>query len=446
MKVFAMTRPWLNFFLIALFCASVFALAPAVVLAKPSAARMTPVVRAAENVSPAVVNIISAHSERPSSLELFFDSGFDPYGRGAQRKRVSLGSGIIVDGEAGLVLTNAHVISDGDEIMIRLRDGREFPAKIIGIEGDFDLAVLKITDAPNLPSAPLGDSSDLMPGETVIAIGNPFGFAHTVTTGVISALDRSIRASSGMLTDLIQTDAAINPGNSGGPLLNIEGSLIGVNTAIDARGEGIGFAIPINKAKRVLDGILGRGGVEPLWLGLSGEDVTPRVASALGLKSPEGLIVTGVTPGTPAAKAGIKPGDVILSLNSARVRDRRDYVGALRNQTGEQTLVAEYLRDGKTARVSLIPAKFDAAIAAKLMERRWGLTVRDNGRAVVVSGARKDSPASFLRKGDVILGVAGERVKSLKDFNRAFHHERMARQVVLLVERNGQTYYARLVI
>lgn len=411
---------------------------------KPSAARMTPAVRVAENVGPAVVNIISAHSERPSPMELFFDPGFSPFNRSGPRKRVSLGSGVIVDGKRGLVLTNAHVIADGDEIIARLRDGGEYPAKIIGVEPDFDLAVLEIKGAPELPSAALGDSSDLMPGETVIAIGNPFGFAHTVTMGVVSALDRSIRAQGGMLTDLIQTDAAINPGNSGGPLLNIDGALIGINTAIDARGEGIGFAIPVNKAKRVLDDILGRGHVEPLWLGVIGEDATPRVASALGLKSPSGLIVTSVAPGSPAAAGGLKPGDVILSLNSATIRDRRDYVGTLRNQTGGGKIVVEYWRDGSPARVVLTPVPFDDKTAAQLLERRWGFTAREKNGVLSVDSVRKDGPASFLRKGDVILGVAGERVANRENFLRAFRHERMARQVVLLIERDGSAYYARL--
>ena len=168
------------------------------------------------------------------------------------------GSGVIVDGKRGLVLTNAHVIAGGDEVMIHLQDGRQFPAVVKGAEPDFDLAVLEIQGPHDLPAVPLGDSSDLMPGETVIAIGNPFGFNHTVTTGVVSALGRTIRSESGVFTDLVQTDAAINPGNSGGPLLNLEGRLVGINTAVHARGEGIGFAIPVNKARRVMDDLVGQ--------------------------------------------------------------------------------------------------------------------------------------------------------------------------------------------
>lgn len=410
---------------------------------QPSSTRQTPVVRAVKAIAPAVVNITSSRVERSrlSPIDLFF--GDDPL---ARRKRVSLGSGIIVNGAKGLVLTNAHVISGSDEIMVHLQDGREFPARIKGMEPDFDIAVLEIPGAPALPSVPLGDSSDLMPGETVIAIGNPFGFTHTVTTGVISALNRSIRGSNGLLTDLIQTDAAINPGNSGGPLLNIEGSLIGINTAIDARGEGIGFAIPANKARRVLDGMIRHGKVEPLWFGVNGADIDPRMAQALGLREAAGMLVVEVHPGTPAQKAGIKPGDAILGINDARLRDRRDYVNALRNQTSGNPVTLNMLSDGQRKNVKLQPAPFDDKKARALMEKNWGLTVKENGSRIVVNSARPQGAASFLRKGDVIRAVGDEEVRSLADLLQAFRHVRMNSQIILLIERNGRAYYARLVL
>ena len=312
----------------------------------PDSPRMTPVVRAVQAVAPAVVNITSTHiieGQRVSPLERFFGPGFSPGfpgfdgfpgARPGRQKRVSLGSGVIVDGPKGLVLTNAHVIAGGDEVMVHLLDGREFPATVKGAEPDFDIAVLEIKGARDLPAVRLGDSADIMPGETVIAIGNPFGFNHTVTTGVVSALGRTIRNDGGVFTDLIQTDAAINPGNSGGPLLNIEGGLIGINTAVDARAEGIGFAIPINKARRVMADLMGQGRVAPLWLGLMAEDLDSRMAMALGLREARGVLVGAVFEGTPAAKAGITPGDIIESINATPVRDRRDYINVLRNQTG----------------------------------------------------------------------------------------------------------------
>lgn len=411
--------------------------------------RVTPVVRAVRAIAPAVVNITSSRLERASPLENFFGPGFDPFGfgqQGGKRKRVSLGSGIIVDGHKGLVLTNAHVIAGGDEIRIHLQDGREFPAKIRGMEPDFDIAVLQISGAPPLPAVPLGDSSDLMPGETVIAIGNPFGFNHTVTTGVISALNRSIRHAGGMLTDLIQTDAAINPGNSGGPLLNIDGSLIGINTAIDARGEGIGFAIPANKARRVMDGLMRHGSVDPLWFGILAEDVDQRTANALGLREPGGIFISHVFEGTPAKKADLRPGDVIKKVNAASLRDRADYIGALRNQTAGDVVALEVWRDGRRLEARIVPERFDDAKAAKLMESRWGFSLKDGKAGPVVVYARKDGPAAFLRKGDLLRGIGEEPVKNLKDAISAFRHERLARQVIMLIRRDGNDYYARLVI
>lgn len=410
---------------------------------QPSSMRLTPVVRAVKAIAPAVVNITSSRLERSrlSPIDMFF--GDEPL---ARRKRVSLGSGIIVNGAKGLVLTNAHVISGSDEIMVHLQDGREFPARIKGMEPDYDIAVLEIPGAPALPSVPLGDSSDLMPGETVIAIGNPFGFTHTVTTGVISALNRSIRGANGLLTDLIQTDAAINPGNSGGPLLNIEGNLIGINTAIDARGEGIGFAIPVNKARRVLDGMIRHGKVEPLWFGINGADIDPRMAQALGLREAEGVLVVEVYPGTPAQKAGIKQGDAILSINNARLRDRRDYVNALRNQTSDNPVSLNILSEGLRKDVKLQAAPFDDKKARGLMEKIWGLTARENGGRIVVNNVLSTGPASFLRKGDVIRAVGEEEVRSLADLLQAFRHVRMNSQVILLIERDGRAYYARLVL
>lgn len=331
---------------LALLCA---ATAPAAAPVPDSSPRMTPVVRAVQATAPAVVNITSTHvveRQRISPMEQFF--GFGPgFDQPRRQKRVSLGSGVIVDGKRGLVLTNAHVIAGGDEVMINLQDGRQFPAVVKGAEPDFDLAVLEIQGPHDLPAVPLGDSSDLMPGETVIAIGNPFGFNHTVTTGVISALGRTIRSESGVFTDLVQTDAAINPGNSGGPLLNLEGRLVGINTAVHARGEGIGFAIPVNKARRVMDDLVGQGRVAPLWLGLAADDVDQRMAMALGLREPRGIIVTRLYPGSPAGKAGIEPGDVIAAIGGMRIRSTADLVNAFRRERLANQVLMQIVRDGR---------------------------------------------------------------------------------------------------
>lgn len=424
----------------------------------PDSPRMTPVVRAVQAVAPAVVNITSTHvieGRRLSSLESFFGPGFGPGFPGfdgfpgtqpRRQKRVSLGSGVIVDGKKGLVLTNAHVIAGGDEVMVHLLDGREFPATVKGAEPDFDIAVLEIRGARHLPAVRLGDSGDILPGETVIAIGNPFGFTHTVTTGVVSALGRTIRNEGGLFTDLIQTDAAINPGNSGGPLLNIEGGLIGINTAVDARAEGIGFAIPINKARRVMEDLMGRGRVAPLWLGIAAEDLDSRMAMALGRREARGLLVSTVFEGTPAARAGIAPGDIIESINAAPVRDRRDYINVLRNQTGGESLRVVLRRGEKSLMLNLTPAPFDDEKARALMERRWGLTLGPGSRGLVIQSVRRDGPAAFLRKGDIIAAVGATRVGALQDLLQAFRRERLAGQVLLQIVRDGRGYYARLVL
>lgn len=408
--------------------------------------RMTPVVRAVQKVSPAVVNITTSQvmpERRLTPLEQLFVPEM-PNNRG--RVRTSLGSGVIVDGSKGLVLTNAHVVAGGDTVRVTLLDGREFDAKVVGAEPDFDLAVLRIQGANTLPDVRMADASDLMPGETVIAIGNPFGFTHTVTTGVISALGRSIRNDRGMFTDLIQTDAAINPGNSGGPLLNILGELVGINTAIDARAEGIGFAIPINKARRVMEDLVGQGHVAPLWLGLSVQDVDQRTAMALALKHPQGVLVADVYADSPALKADIRAGDVITHMGGAQVRDRRDYLNILRNQTPAEPVRLSIIRQDKGLTVDVTPVPFTDAAAVALLERRWGFTVREGKNGVQVVKVRGDGPASMLRPGDGIAGVGNMRVNSAKELLQAFRALRMAGQVMLLIVREGRTYYARMVL
>lgn len=414
--------------------------------------RLTPVVRAVKSVAPSVVNITSSlnvNGQARSPLELFFEPwpDMDPFGgRRASQKRSSLGSGVIVDGPKGLVLTNAHVVV-GSEIMVHLQDGREFSAKVKGSEPGFDLALLEIVSPPpNLPSVRMGDSADIMPGETVIAIGNPFGFNHTVTTGVVSATGRSLRNENGMLTDLIQTDAAINPGNSGGPLLNLEGSLIGINTALDARGEGIGFAIPINKARNVMRGLLDTGRMASLWLGLLGQDIDLNSARALNLDDARGLLVNSVYDGSPAKKAGIQPGDIIRSVNSSRIDDSQDYVNALRNQTPGEKLQIGILRDGKEKSIRLMPEDFDDVRAQNLMERRWGFSAVNGKNCVTVKAVSKSGPAAFLRQGDLITGIGNTPVYSIEDLLKAFRRERMSGEVILHVRRNGNDYLGRLLL
>ena len=441
--------------------------APADPLAGVSEARRTPVVVATAKASPAVVNITSSSVEgvRLSPLEQFLGEqfrGWDgrpfPSRQPRQRRRVSLGTGVIVDGKKALVLTNSHVVQNGTDILVRLNDGREFQAELKGADPDFDLAVLELKGASDLPELPLGDSDTVLPGETVIAIGNPFGFRHTVTTGVVSALGRSIHSESGFFTDLIQTDCAINPGNSGGPLVNLDGSLVGITTAVYGKGWGISFAIPVNKARRVMEGLLGERGMSPVWLGIEAADIDQRFAMEMGLAHGRGgVLVTGVLKDTPAARAGLEPGDVICSVNQTPISDRRDYLNLLRNQVEGAKLELEVAslaqQNGQEAgqrqklrRVAVEPEAFTDAMAQGLMERRWGFEAADlpQGQGLAVRRVDRQGPASFLRPGDVVYGVGGMRVESLADLVQAFRCERLSSQVLLRVERGGRGYYARL--
>ncbi len=399
--------------------------------------RYTPVVKAVSTVAPAVVNITATLVERRPASDFDWFFGFPQ-----EYRSESLGSGVIIDGAGALVLTNAHVVHQARDIKVRLQDGRVFVATVVGAEPDFDLALLRLSGAAKLPAVPMANSADLMPGETVIAIGNPFGFSHTVTTGVISALERTIQTENGAMTDLIQTDAAINPGNSGGPLLNIMGELIGINTAIDARGDGIGFAIPISKAKSVVEEILDQGHVSPLWLGLAGQDIDQRSAAALGLPKAEGLLITEVMDG-PAKAAGLKPGDVLQTMGSAEVSDRAAYLSLLRNHPPKAPLSLTYFRQGKPHTLSLTPAAFDDNIAAAYAEKRWGFSL--NARQQI-SSIRPNSPAAALglQKGDLILAISGRPLNSMADYLNAFRRLYLNRQIILHVGRDNRTYQVRM--
>lgn len=418
-------------------------------------ARVTPVVRTVQAVAPAVVNIHTARiveqEVNPFSSMFGQDEVFRHF-FGSQEftrrfEQKSLGSGVIIDGAKGLVLTNAHVIEGASTIRVRLMDGRQFDGELVGSDPDFDVAILHVKDAANLPQAKLGDSSDIMIGETVIAIGNPFGFGNTVTTGVVSALDRTIETKQGTFTDFIQTDAAINPGNSGGPLMNLAGELVGINTAIYAEAEGIGFAIPINKATRVVDELVSHGRVQTVWLGLEGQDVDQRVARYLGLDEARGMLVTQVHD-IGVRGSDIVPGDVIWAVNGIAVDDRDHYLRILRNFTTGQSVRLDVVGSAGRRTVQIKVAPFSDADALRMAARRWGLTVQGapGGRGVTIVQVRPGSSAQELglRKGDVVLKVAGSGVHSEEDFAQAFKHYRMANTVLLLVDRGGRGYYVRL--
>ncbi|WP_319778003.1 trypsin-like peptidase domain-containing protein [Maridesulfovibrio sp.] len=425
--------------------------------AKDDSLRVTPVVRAVQKTSPAVVNInVTRIVERGVSPfgQMFGGQGFDLFFDNfpTQKRKFrsqATGSGVIINGRRGLVLTNAHVLSGGSDIKVRLINGEEYSAEIVGSDADFDIAVLKIKGAGNLPQVAMGDSSDIYIGETVIAIGNPFGYTHTVTTGVVSALKRAVKSKEGAYTDFIQTDAAINPGNSGGPLLNIMGDLIGINTAIQARAEGIGFAIPINRAKRVVKELLESGKVSPVWLGLSGQDLDQGSASYFGLSRVYGMLITDVHKDTPAAYAGLQPGDVVLRINGIEVEDKTGYLALLRVQTRSEDVDLEVLHEGKLRHVVVRPQSLELRQIRSQAWSRWGMVVdKDSrGRGMLVSKVRKNSASERLglQPGDKIHQIGNHRVESQKDFLDSFLRYRLNNKVMLKVQRGRNFYYVKLI-
>lgn len=297
------------------------------------AAPENPFVRVAELVTPAVVNISTVSTGkgrtptelfRPFGNEPFFRDFFDRFFEGMprQRRQTSLGSGVIID-RSGLILTNNHVIKDADEITVKFANKQEAKGKIVGTDPKTDLAVIRVSTREELPVVALGNSDTLHVGEWAIAIGNPFGLDHTLTVGVISATGRS-EVGIAAYENFIQTDASINPGNSGGPLLNIRGEVIGINTAIVASGQGIGFAIPVNMARKVMDDLVKRGKVTRGWLGVGIQPLTAELAKSFGLGTDEGILVNQVMPKSPAEAAGLKTGDLILSVDGKTVKDPRE--------------------------------------------------------------------------------------------------------------------------
>ncbi|UCF66803.1 MAG: trypsin-like peptidase domain-containing protein [Acidobacteriota bacterium] len=324
--------------------------------------RRDAVVRAVENVGPAVVNISTEIIVRNP----YYD-GFDVFewffgGAAPRRSRVenSLGSGVIVD-PAGFVLTNDHVVAAASRITVTLRDGRQVNAEVVGADSHSDLAVLKLAEPGPWPSVAMGRSDDLMIGETLIAIGNPFGLQNTVTVGVLSASRRTITGPDRErvpFADFLQTDAAINPGNSGGALLNIRGELVGINTQIVARAQNLGFAIPIDRARKVFQEIRRYGQVRPAWTGLVVEEIDSAQAHALGLGEARGLLVRKIFRGSPADEAGIELGDVVEQIGEQRVSSLPEYDTAIARVPFGTAVDVTLARDGRSVVRKLVVAAF----------------------------------------------------------------------------------------
>jgi len=413
--------------------------------------RRTPIVDAVEKVAPATVNITSTQQVRqanPFFGDPFFDQFFDRFVDPRPRTAQSLGTGVIID-HFGHVLTNEHVLAGATETRVTLSDGREFACEIIGTDPDNDLGVLRVKSDGALPFAPLGDSDDAMIGETVIAIGNPFGLNHTITTGVLSATQRSIQAARGgrAYHGFLQTDASINPGNSGGPLVNVDGEVIGVNTAILGNAEGIGFAIPINRARRIVQELIDHGTVSPTWLGLGVQDLTPALQKSLGAKSSSGALVSYVFDDSPGQRAGIRRGDIVLELDRTPVRTRRGYFELLGSLTsgGHTTLVVERegVRRSIDIEVAVFPEERAEAIAKVLLgievaESSWGANLPALRIESVVPNSAADDLG--LQAGDYLLALEGDALSDRVAFRKAITKLRGRARVGAIVARGPNRY------
>ncbi len=433
-------------------------------------------VELANKLSPSVVNISTTQviKERPIPFPEFKGPWEDFYGddldkfmqegqKGRELKRQSLGSGFIINKE-GYILTNYHVIENATEIMVTFsEDKKDYKARVIGQDQKLDIALIKIKADKDLPAVSLGNSDGLQIGEWVLAIGNPFGLGGTVTAGIVSQKGRIIGA--GPYDNFIQTDASINPGNSGGPLFNVRGEVVGINTAIIAGGQGIGFATPVNMAKEVLLQLKERGKVTRGWIGVSIQELTPELAASFGLKETKGALVSSVTPGDPADKAGLKAGDIIVSFDGKPINELSDLPRTVAATRPGKNVELKVMRDGKEktllATVGMRKEEEAAAEEAPAEEKeaapdkRFGLSVQPltpeiakrlgiaGTEGVVISSVRPDGPAAAvgLRRGDVVKEIERKPIKNIKDYNRALAAAEKNESVLFLVMRGGNTLY-----
>lgn len=441
----------------------------------------------AKNAGSAVVNISTEKTvqapENPfgdmlrnapqgTPFDKFFEQ-FDRFQRGQggksrPEKQRSLGSGFIISPD-GFIVTNNHVIADADVIHVNVEEGtgksKSYKAKLIGSDEETDLALLKIEAKKPLPVLPFGNSDELEVGEWLMAIGNPFGLDHSVTTGILSAKGRDIR--SGPFDNFLQTDASINPGNSGGPLINMKGEVIGINTAIIASGQGIGFAIPSNMAERIIAQLKSDKKVHRGWIGVTIQDVDENTARALGLGEPRGALVGSVMAGEPADKAGIKPGDIIIKVDGTDVDDSGQLLRSIAGfKPGESVKVALW-RNGQTKTVNLtlgernpehlaaqsgVPSKGEKVPASSALgmsvrpvspeEARALKLERPNGLLVTGVDENKSAGEADIRPGDVILTANLKPVNTVAELTKVIEGDAKERGAVMLqVQRNGQTFF-----
>ncbi len=391
-----------------------------------------------------------------------FGEFFGPFGGGRpERKQQGVGSGFIISKE-GYILTNNHVVEDADQIKVKLADGKQIDGRIIGRDPKTDLAMVKIDGVSDLKPLKLGDSDALKVGNWVVAVGSPFGLEQTVTAGIVSAKGRVI--GSGPYDNFIQTDASINPGNSGGPLINMEAEVVGINTAILASGQGIGFAIPINMAKEIAPQLEKTGHVTRGLLGVSIQDLTPELAKSFGLKEIQGALVAKVVTGGPAEKAGIAMGDVIVKFNGQSVTGSKDLSRIVAETPVGKTVTVQVMRDGKTmdiqAKVGEMEEENAAATADDTTHKSLGVSVQNltpqiarelglkKDAGVVITGVEPDSAAAEarLQTGDVIQEIDRKPVKNVADFMRKIDKVKAGQTLLLLIEREQNTLFVAITL
>jgi len=406
------------------------------------ARRRSPVVDVVQAVAPAVVFIgteqVVNRRMRGSPLEDFFSGD----GRRERRRTVqSLGSGVIID-SGGTIVTNDHVIRGASAVHVMLADGRQLDAEVVGADAPNDVAVLKVASKTPLPVAKLGTSADLMIGETVVAIGSPFGLTKTVTSGVLSAVGRSFKANDQLYIDFLQTDAAINPGNSGGPLLNLDGEVIGINTAIFSGAQGIGFAIPVDKVRRIVAELRSFGKVRPAWVGINAVDLTAPGARRLGWERTEGVVVESVDAGSPADEAGIRPADVVIELGGSPVQDADELQARVRGYPAKAAMPLVLSRGGNKVTVTVTPVEYPPERADALAWDRLGLRLGTSQGTLAVTAVRAQSQAEEfgIDQGDLIVRLNNVAVDSLATFREALISARGQRSVLLVVRRAGRNY------
>ncbi|HEV2719640.1 MAG TPA: trypsin-like peptidase domain-containing protein [Thermoanaerobaculia bacterium] len=406
-----------------------------------SAARRTPVVVVAHDVLPAVVNIQTEATIRRREIDPFFDP-FGFFGGNREYHTQSLGSGFVWTSD-GIIVTNNHVVEGASSISVNFNDGSKLPAKLIGVDPDSDVAVLRVS-AKNLATAAIGTSGDLMIGESVIAVGNPFGLSGSVTTGVVSALGRSVpsKEQGRTFTDFIQTDASINPGNSGGPLLNIEGKVIGINTAVYANAQGIGFAIPVDRARKVVQDILRYGQVRNAWIGAVTSTLTPEEAKRIGAQARSGALVSRVFGGSPASAAGLQQGDVITAVEGHPVDSRESFSTLTATAAPGQSIPLTIVRKGATRNVSVRAAEPPRDLGLRILWDIAGLRIGEGNRGVVIEEVLRNSRSERIgvQSGDMIVGVNGEQVQTTDDVSKALANSAERSSVVLNILHGNVVY------